>query len=415
MKEPQIIQTQICIVGAGPAGATASIFLGKMGIPHVVVDASEFPRDKVCGDGLDLNVIRVLNHMDPHIIKNELGNQDAFTPSMGLQFILHDGKKVPIALDAGKLASDIEKRPLFYVSKRDHFDNLLVRQINIKVATLLLGTRIQNISRPSGKWILNGTGKSGPVEIHADFLVGADGDHSVVLRYLGERKIDRNHYAGAVRQYWKGVKNTHSDGLIEVYFPKHLPFSYFWIFPLPNGEANVGYGMASRYILRKKVNVRKEFEELIANDPHLKPRFKDAAPMETVKGWGVPMSGLNRKAHGDGYLLLGDAASLVCPSSGEGIGSGMLSGFTASKFIQRAVEKNDFSETMFANFDREVHKRLRREEKMYAFANRFPGWFFSSGVNAILGSRIFQHWMSQKEMMKWVDTAYNKPLKVELD
>lgn len=56
------------------------------------------------------------------------------------------------------------------------------------------------------------------------------------------------------------------------------------------------------------------------------------------------MSGNDRKAYGDGWMLLGDAASLVCPTSGEGIGSGMISGYVAAKFLQRAFVQNDFSE-----------------------------------------------------------------------
>ncbi|MCC6282457.1 MAG: FAD-dependent monooxygenase, partial [Saprospiraceae bacterium] len=58
------IQTELLIVGAGPAGATTSLFLAKMGIPHTIVDAAAFPRDKICGDGLDLKVFRVLQHLD---------------------------------------------------------------------------------------------------------------------------------------------------------------------------------------------------------------------------------------------------------------------------------------------------------------------------------------------------------------
>ena len=68
----QKIKTPICIIGAGPAGASTSIFLCKMNIEHVIVDAAVFPRDKICGDGIDLNAIRVLNHIDTAIVDKEL-------------------------------------------------------------------------------------------------------------------------------------------------------------------------------------------------------------------------------------------------------------------------------------------------------------------------------------------------------
>ena len=91
----EIIQTNVCIVGAGPAGSTTSIMLGKFGIKHLIVDAAEFPRDKICGDGLDLKVVRVLNNIDPLIIKNEFTKKD-FTYSMGMRFILPKGRHVDL-------------------------------------------------------------------------------------------------------------------------------------------------------------------------------------------------------------------------------------------------------------------------------------------------------------------------------
>jgi flavin-dependent dehydrogenase len=262
--------------------------------------------------------------------------------------------------------------------------------------------------------MLEGIGPSGKIAIEADFLIGADGDHSMVLKHIGERKVDRNNYAGAVRQYWSGVEGMHPGNLLEVYFPKSLPLSYFWIFPLPDGKANVGYGMASNYIAKHQINVRKAFEALIKIDPVLIPRFKNAKPLETVKGWGIPMSGNERKAYGDGWLLLGDAASLVCPTSGVGIGSGMISGYVAAKFLQRAVEQNNFSEKMFTHYNREIHKRLRTEEKIYAFVNAIPPWLFSRGINAIISTRLFRYWISRKSMKQWQETAYNKKIEVNL-
>ena len=410
---PEKIKTTICIIGAGPAGATTSIFLCKMGIAHVIVDAAVFPRDKICGDGLDLNAIRVLNHIDPAIIENEMPvNKNNFTASKGFRFILQNGRQVDIMRKANENADEMQ--PMFFVSKRIDFDNLLVNKIDRSIADVRLGTRVETITKEGDIWKLEGKSPLGKIEIETRFLIGADGDHSLVLKHLGDRKIDRNNYAGAVRQYWQGVEGFHQDNLLEVYFPKSLPLSYFWMFPLPGGKANVGYGMASNYIAKHNINVRKSFEELIKSDPVLIKRFTNAHPLETVKGWGIPMSGSKRKVHGDGWLLLGDAASMVCPTSGEGIGSGMISGYVAAKFLQRATQQNDFGGHMFTHFYREIHKRLNTEEKVYRFVNFIPPRVFSIGINLVLSTWFFKYWLSNKAMHNWVNTAYNKELEVKL-
>lgn len=411
---PEKIKTTICIVGAGPAGATASIFLCKMGIEHVIVDAAVFPRDKICGDGIDLNAMRVLNHIDPSIVeKDMMGNTTVFSPSQGFRFILPGGRKVDIIRKANK--NPLENKPMFFVSKRSDFDNLLVSKINPAIANIHLGTRIEKISRLENGWILEGKNATRNIQIETDFLIGADGDHSVVLKHLGERKIDRNHYVGAVRQYWKGVDGLHPGNLLEVYFPPKLPLSYFWIFPLPDGKANVGYGMASNYIAKKNINVRQELENFIKTDPLFSERFKNAAALETVKGWGLPLSGSSRKVNGDGWLLIGDAAALICPTSGEGIGMGMISGYVAAKFLQRAVQQNNFSEKMFTHYHREIHKRLKTEARIYQIFNFIPSWLYSFGINMVLSNRLFKYWLSAKAMHKWLDTAYNKEIEVNLN
>jgi flavin-dependent dehydrogenase len=232
---------------------------------------------------------------------------------------------------------------------------------------------------------------------------------------VGDLKIDRENFAGAVRQYWKGIEGIHPNKLIEIYFPKSLPLSYFWIFPLPNGTANVGYGMSSRYIARKNINVRKAFEELIKTDSFLAPRFKNAQPEESTKGWGLPLSGSNRKAFGNGWLLVGDAASIICPTTGEGIGSGMISGYTAGHFLQHAYNSQCYEEKMFANYNREIHKRLRMDEKIYRLVNFLPAWAFEAAINAFMSNRFLQNWIVKKEIHKWIETAYTKPIRVTIN
>ncbi len=406
----ETIETKVCIVGAGPAGSTTSIILSKLDIPHLIVDAAEFPRDKVCGDGLDLKVVRVLNNIDPSIVQHEFSTSD-FTHSLGMRFILPGGRHVDL-MCGNKNDEQLLNQPLFYTSRRTNFDTFLFNKIDRKTTDIRTGCSIQNIRKEGTHWILEGMLASKQISIKTQMLVGADGDHSIVLKHIGDRTVNRKHYAAALRQYWKNVDGINNKKLIEIYFPKKYPFAYFWIFPLDNNEANIGFGMASHHVAKKNINIRKALDDVIKNDVYLSHRFKNAVALEQPKGWGIPMSTLNRKAHGDGWLLTGDAASLVAPNSGEGIGPAMLSGYIAAHYIQRAVKENCFAESIFSSYDKEVHKRLQSEERLYRFANAMPANIFIKGVNAVLGSNYFKKWFTEKEMKRWLVTAYTKPIDI---
>ena len=407
---PEIIDTKVCIVGAGPAGSTTSIMLCKMNIPHIIVDAASFPRDKICGDGLDLKVVRVLNNIDPSIVKDEFSTND-FTHSMGMRFILPKGKHVDL-MCSNKNNEELFRQPIFYTSRRTSFDTFLFNKIDKKYADVKTNCVIQKIKRENDYWLLEGKIQSQQIKIKTPMLIGADGDHSIVLKHLGERNINRKHYAAALRQYWKNVDGINEKKLIEIYFPEKYPFAYFWIFPLQNNEANIGFGMASHHVAKKNINIRKALDDIIQNDDYISHRFKNAEALEQPKGWGIPMSTLNRKAHGDSWLLTGDAASFVAPNSGEGIGPAMLSGYIAAHYIKKAIDKNCFAENIFSNYDKEVHKRLISEERLYRFANAMPANIFIKGVNAVLGSKFFKKWFTEKEMRRWLVTAYKKPIDI---
>jgi hypothetical protein len=70
---------------------------------------------------------------------------------------------------------------------------------------------------------------------------------------------------------------------------------------------------------------------------------------------------------------------------------------------------------MFKNYNREVHKRLRSEEKLFRFANAVPVWAFTKGIQLILANKYFKNWFANKEMPKWVHTAYNEEIIVKLN
>ena len=402
-------RSDICIIGAGPAGATASLFLCKMKIPHTIIDAAVFPRDKVCGDALDLKVMRVLNQLEPGLVEREIFNDPEFLKASGCRIIISKNKTTTLLYQpkAGDLAY-----PFFLVSKRAHFDNFLVKKIDPAYASFLQGTEVAKITRRDGIWKINARKDNEDIEIQSKFIVGADGDHSMVLRSVGERKINRAHYAGGVRQYWKGIQGLHEAGCLELYFPKKLPLAYFWIFPLPGGEANVGCGLVSELISKNKVDLKDLLHRIITEDPVIAPRFTDAVALEKTVGWGLPLASAKRNVCGDGWLLVGDAASLICPTTGEGIGPGMMSGCIAAHFIQDAIAKKCFDENIFKSYEREITRRLQTDIKNFNRIRKLSPGIYNLGINMLtltgLSGCIFK-----KKIAQWVSSA-KKPIDINL-
>lgn len=403
------IYTKVCIVGAGPAGATTAIFLAKEKVEHILLDAAKFPRDKTCGDGLDLKVIAVLNNIDKNILKEETKPNGRINTSYGFRIITSNGKQVEF--DYKKHSDNL---PPYGTSKRFDFDNLLIEQLNLKYTQFLQQTKATSITRNNNKWEIIAKKNNETFKIICDLIVGADGDHSIVLKTIGERKIDRNHYSAGVRQYFSNISNIHNSNLMEVYFPKKYPMSYFWIFPLSNGLSNVGYGMQSNIASKYNYNIKEIFNELISSDPNLQHRFKNANPIENVKGWGIPFASLQRKCFGNGWLLVGDAASMISPTTGEGIGTGMTTGLIAAKFIKRAVNLNKFDEVVFKNYDREIYKRTKDDILLYKLSlfisPKFMGWAMNTFIHLSIFQKFFKNKVSQ-----WIVSAYKKDLIVELD
>jgi menaquinone-9 beta-reductase len=407
LKNPHIL-----IIGAGPAGATTSLFLAKAGIAHTIVDAATFPRDKVCGDGLDLKVVRVLNALNPDLMQKAVVHNPDFLPIQGVRFFTPSRRET--VFQYTPKASE-PKIPLFYTSKRLHFDDFLVSQLPSPYTEWIPKCSVQSIERTGKAWRVQMLHDGVAKEITTDFIVAADGDHSVMLRSLGKREIDKTHYAATLRQYYSGVEGLHPNQLIEVFLPPKLPMSYFYIFPLPNGEANVGYGMTSEVVSKQKHNLREIFKNLITNDPLLRDRFKNATALEKPVGWGLPLASLKRKTFGEGYVLVGDAGSMVGPTNGEGIGTGMMSGLIAAHFIKDGISKNDLSEHQFRNLDREVYRRLQTEISSYRLIMRLKPWLlWDSAFNLGLRMPILQT-QFHNQVGGWIDTAYKKTIEIEVN
>ena len=377
----QKLNTSGIIIGAGPAGAGTSFFLSKFGIPHIVIEKDTFPRDKVCGDACSGKTALVINRANPDWLSEILGDPNSFLPSWGIKFVAPNGKALDIPFSPTRTEAT---RPPGFTVPRLKFDDFLFQKMPSPHCTIFQQAIVSSIENVEGKVSVTMACKGTNYEITAPIIIGADGDKSIVRKkYLSEHLAPKTHAVG-LRAYYEGITGMHEENFIELHFlPEMLP-GYLWIFPLPGGKANVGVGILSETVREKKINLREQMLSAIKNNPQIAPRFANARLVDKIQGWGLPLAMSRQPLSGDHFMLTGDAASLIDPFSGEGIGNALYSGMLAAMAIQQAIEKEDYSATFLAQvYDDVVYKRLGDELKISAVLQRlckYP-WLFNFVVN----------------------------------
>ena len=342
------------IVGAGPAGSSAAIYCNKLGLNTLLLDKSIFPRDKICGDALSGKSVKILEELDL------LQDLDKLNGAIVNRIIFGNPNHSECELHLNK---SLNKRHIShgFVIPRKIFDNYLFKKAS-DVSNVVSGFNVEDLIYNKSQVVgvkgksINGEQK----KYFGNIVLGADGPYSIVSRKSGLYNSDMNYTAVGLRCYYENIEDLTDQ--IELHYVNETIPGYFWIFPAGNKKANIGVGLLKSRAKKKKYNLQQILMQVI-NSKNFKHRFKNSKALEKPKGWNLPFGNTKRGNHGNGFLLLGDAAGLVDPFTGEGIGNAMESGKIAADIVLKAKKINNFSNQILSEYDKVLWEYLGSELK----------------------------------------------------
>ena len=363
----------VAIVGAGPAGCACALAFSGRGWRVILVDKAVFPRDKVCGDAIPARAEHVLRSIDPALAERLRGFPQKVS-TKGCRVVAPNHSHF-----------DFYFQTPGYCSPRVDFDGFLMELVveagEVEVRT---GFEVAEVERRENGWIVRdkvGTG------FRTRAVVACDGGQSRLARDLAGYALDVRHHCAAVRAYFKGVAEV-NEHLMEIHFLEERLPGYFWLFPVGNGVVNVGFGMLSKRVAEEGLALRRVLKEIVEGTPGVAERFAGAEQLGAVKGFGLPMGSRKLPLSGEGFLLCGDAAALVEPATGEGIGNAMLSGKLAADHLHAALQARDLSAAAMKAYDKALYGKIWSDLRSKYLAQKFLG--------------------ERKGMMNWLVSRANK-------
>jgi menaquinone-9 beta-reductase len=338
--------SDVLIVGAGPAGSSAAYYLSKSGIKVLLLDRQTFPRDKVCGDFVSPVAIRELQALGVTELP-EFKKTNVVTKAT----IHLDGKE--LITNAMPYFAGLE--PNSRVIPRKTMDNWILYAAKKAGAVVLEDVLVTDFSVEKNFVKIHAKDSKGPRSFCSRLLIGADGSNSLVAHVLRGYSPPKTDRIVGVRGYYENVEGESSDA--EMFFASKSFPGYCWLFPTGKGEANVGVGVLLETFPRG--NQPKELlNQLISEDPGLKKRLANAKLKEPVQAWPLCVYNPDLPIVGNRVMLIGEAAGLVNSLNGEGIQYALLSGKWAAQIAQLSMGKDDFSANALSAYSKRVENEL---------------------------------------------------------
>jgi len=379
------------VVGAGPAGSAVAAFLARAGLDVLLLDKANFPRDKACGDLVSPIGVSILGTLGLQPALGEVGfcvNAASITAPRGES--VH-----------GPVPSHPDHPNYGYIVKRIVLDDL-IRQAALRAGARFEGQfHVRDIRLDDGQALtVIGEQRNSRVEARGRLVILAVGASLPLLQSVGlvTQPIG---FAYAARAYFGGLPGL--DQCIHIHFDGVPLPGGGWIFPLSDDTANVGTGFYYRS-QRTPPTAAQALACFLAHPP-IRARLEGAHQIGPIKGFPLRTDFHRSPTTGPRMLLVGEAAGLVNPLTGEGIHYALESAQIASQCVQTCFEQADFSPAALRNYDRALRVRFQR---MFVFAHRLRQVY----MNAFLIDpmvRVCNRWPEVAQLMVGILLSYQDP------
>ncbi|MBI4416316.1 MAG: NAD(P)/FAD-dependent oxidoreductase [Euryarchaeota archaeon] len=356
----------VVVVGAGPAGSLTARYAAAGGARTLLIEKRQEIGSPVrCGEGIARHFLDECDiRFDTKWVAQEVSGAKVVSPN-GSFFKIDEryaGNEVGLVLE------------------RDAFDKALAKDAAKAGADIWVKATAVGLLREDG--MVKGVRVKRLDEefnIAAGAVVGADGFESQVGRWAGIKTLLKAGDITGTLQY--RLTNIDPDPDFPRYCEFYLgnevaPAGYVWVFPKDESTANVGIGV-SLTRLRNKMDIKVYLDRWIAKDP----RFKRAQFLDMVTG-GVSTSPPLPETTGNGIALVGDAARMIDPITGGGIGNGCRAGRILGEVLARCTETGDFSKAALQTYEK--------------------GW------RAVLEEQLWRNWMAKNKLCTLTDETFDK-------
>ena len=298
----------VIVVGAGPGGSTAARECAERGLSTLLLDKASFPRDKPCGGGVNVRAARLLPFDLGPVVERTI---------YGIRFSL-------------RLSGAYTRRaaaPLSYLTQRSRLDHYLVERAVAAGATLRERAPVQAVERRDGGVVV----RAGGVAFQGRALVAADGANGKTAKLAG-LEVERG--TGQRRGLLVGLEGNLTP-------PGGVPAEWRDVLGIDNGSVPGGYG----WLFPKGDHVNIGVGGFHHVGPSLRERLErltryygfDPADLWGLRGHHLPIRRHGAPLAGENVLLVGDAAGLLDPWTGEGIFAAIWSGQAAARHLERYV------------------------------------------------------------------------------